>query len=168
MQNNYIKTYYSQEWVYSEIKRFFDIEEFFSRKMCAKYSEAQLWSFLDFRLLSNLLFIRIKRKKRITINSWMHGGGFSQRGFRSILSYIVVKKYLKGILYASAHVRGSAIDFNEENAVAEETRNWIVNNAESMPFKCRLEWKVKGKLINWVHLDVDFFPNHKKVYRFSV
>jgi len=168
MNANYLKTYYCQDWVYKEIKVFFSIEEFFSPQMRKAYKEAQLWGFLDFRLLSNLLFIRKNRKRRITINNWKHGGPFSQRGFRSALSRISISYYTKGRLYASAHVRASAVDFTEEKTVAEETRNWILNNSAALPYKCRLEWKKKNKLINWVHLDVDYLPENPKVYRFNV
>lgn len=168
MNVKYLNTYYSQEYVYQEIKKYFSIEEFFSKRMCNKYREDQLWSFLDFRMLSNLLFIRVKRGNKITINNWKFGGTFTQRGFRSMFSKIVVSYYLRGILYASAHGRAGAVDFNEKGIVSEETRNWIINNSLHLPFKCRLEWKKKGKIINWVHMDSDFYPDHPKVYRFNV
>ena len=164
MRAEYLHTYYNQDWVYKNIKEYFSIGEFFHPQMTKRYSEAQLWSFLDFRMLSNLLYVRITRDRSITINS----GKSQSRGFRSILNYIVIKYALAGKLYASAHGRGAGIDFNEEDTRASVTRNWIVANGENLPFKCRLENTKGGHQISWVHIDSDYFANYKKVHLFNV
>jgi len=164
MIDKYLWTYYNQDWVYTHIKEYFKIEELVAPKVIAKYGEEQCWSFLDFRLLSNLLFIRIELNKAITANY----GGDIQRGLRSILSKIVLRYFAKGKLYLSGHVRGTAVDFDVENMTAEEVRYWIVQHHGKLPFKCRLEWKKNNIEISWIHMDVDYFPNHPKVYLFNV
>ena len=67
-------------------------------------------------------------------------------------------------LYLSGHVMGKALDFNVKGFTAEEVRAWIIKNRDLFPFKIRLEHTLKGKVINWVHLDV--FQNEKnpKIY----
>lgn len=168
MKEQYLDTFYSPKWVLNGIKEHFTIQEFFSESMCKKYREDQLWSFLDVRLLSNLLFIRKVRGLPITINNWSTGGGFSQRGFRENTCNIVYEKTVAGKLYCSAHTRGAAVDFNESHASAENTRNWLEDQSEALPYPCRLEWKKNGEPISWVHLDVDYFENYPRVYKFNV
>ena len=164
MNSAYLNTYYSQDWVYKHIKDFFELKDFFEPQMLKKYGSDQLWSFLDFRMLSNLLFIRKTRDNPIVVNV----GKLTQRGYRSILSKIIRQKVASNTLYTSAHSLGSGVDFHEIGIVPEDTRVWIEMNADDLPYKCRLEWKKKGVPINWVHMDTNYFPDHPKVYKFNV
>lgn len=164
MNPQYLDTYYNPDWVYENIKTYFGVHEMFTSAMCAKFSEDALWSFLDYRVLSNLLFIRTSRDNSITVN----GNGMEQRGFRDNLTDIVKSKTTAGKLYASAHVTGNGVDFTEKNIIAEDTRDWIEANANDLPFKCRLEWRKNGVPITWVHMDCNYYPNHPKVYKFDV
>lgn len=164
MRADYLNTYYNQEWVLKEIKNYFSIGELFSKAMCARYSESQLWSFKDPRQLANILFVRVKRGRSITIN---HGRS-QQRGYRENTCPLVKSKTLKGRIYTSAHMLGAGDDYTEKNTPAEETRMWIVENAEYMPYPCRLEHKKNGVPIPWVHQDCNYEPKNGKVYLFDV
>ena len=169
----YTITYYSPEWVYKEIRRFFGVHEFFrpavvswAQKRYPTSWENKLWSYLEFRNLSNLLFIRINIAKRITINR----GSSQQRGMRDNLCRMMLSRAALRKLYLSAHVRGAGVDYDVEDTTAEGVRNWIVGHGNELPYHIRLEWKkVKtGKPIPWVHQDSNFEPGHPKVYRFNV
>ena len=164
MITKYLKTYYNQDWVYKEIKRYFKIQEFVAPQVISKYGELQCWSFMDFRLLSNVLWVRRTLERSITINT----GGRVQRGLRSIMSKIVLGYVSKGRFYLSAHIRGSAVDMDVKAMQAYEVRNWLEKNFNGLPYKCRLENKKNGKQISWVHMDVDYFPDYPKVYRFNI
>jgi len=68
----------------------------------------------------------------------------------------------------SAHCLGKAADFNIQGVTPTEAREWIVQNADKFPCKVRLEEKLRGKEINWIHLDVYQNENNPKVYKFNV
>lgn len=164
MKAEYLNTYYNQEWVYKNIRTYFGTKDFFEPIMIKKYGVDQLWSFLDFRMLSNLLYIRVTRDIPITVNT----GSLTQRGYRSILSQIVKDKVASNSLYTSAHLLGNGVDFGEKGIIAEDTRIWIEANTDHLPYKCRLEWKKNGVPITWVHMDTNYFPSNPKVYKFDV
>jgi hypothetical protein len=164
MNKSYLETYYNQDWVYREIKGYFKITELVAPKVVNRYGVDQSWSFLDFRMLSNLLWIRRTIDKEIYINRT----GQVQRGLRSIKSKIVLNYIRKGLFYLSAHIRGSAVDFDVYGMEAWEVRDWIVKNSKKLPFKCRLENKKNGKQITWVHMDSDYFESYPIVYLFNV
>ena len=101
--------------------------------------------FFDPRLLIAIDKLREELKKPITINTWKHGGRFSQRGLRHNMSHIVKNKKR---IYLSGHVLGKAVDFDVKGMSSEEVRQWIKDN-DIFDFGIRLE-----KDVNWVHLDV--------------
>tara|TARA_R110002096_G_scaffold101463_3_gene224304 strand:+ start:1361 stop:1837 length:477 start_codon:yes stop_codon:yes gene_type:complete len=157
----------TDEQIYKEIKDFFDIEEFVSKKVHDKYGE-QAWQFLCPRLLHTILIIRKKIDKPITINNWKWGGKFSQRGLRSNLGYIFLSMFKKRKMYLSAHVMGRAVDFDVQGMTAEEVRMWLKGIHKDLPYKVRLEHKMNGKNISWVHIDMFWRDSNKKVYLFNV
>ena len=63
-----------------------------------------------------------------------------------------------------------ALDFTVEGMSAEDVRNWISSIEDKLPFKVRLEWKhsKNHKTITWVHLDVAYYKNNPKVYKFYI
>lgn len=153
--------------IYREIKMYFKIQELVGPRTYKKYGE-KAWQFIDVKLLHALLLIRKGTGKPITVNNWHNGGSFSQRGLRSNLQQIFKGYFNRDILYLSGHVMGKAVDFDVQGMKAEEVRDWIVENEKIFPFKLRLEHHLKGKKINWVHLDVFYYePNHK-IYLFDV
>jgi len=154
------------EEIYKEIKEYFTIEEFVSKKVFVKYGE-RAWMFICPRLLHTLLIIRKELGRPMTINNWAFGGKFSQRGLRSNLSSIFMSKFAKGRMYLSAHVMGRAVDFDVKGMSAEDVRNWLVDNAELFPYKIRLEWHMNRSKISWMHLDM-FHTKNEKVYKFNI
>ncbi len=155
------------EKVYKEIQKYFKIQEFVSKKVYDKYRD-DAWMFICPLLLHNLLVIRETLGKPITINNWHNGGKFSQRGLRSNLSAIFMSKFKRGRMYLSPHVMGKAVDFDVKGMGAEEVRMWLKANHKILPYKIRLEHKMNGKNINWVHLDVFNDLANNKVYEFNV
>lgn len=162
---NYSQTYHNIEWVYDNIKTHFNINELVSPAVYNKYKERS-WSFLDYTMLSNLLYIRKNRGHAITIN---HGNS-QQRGLRENTSHIVKDKTEDNKIYLSGHVLGKAVDFHENSSgdSAEDIRNWIIENQEDLPFPCRLEHKKNGVPISWVHMDTAYLKRNPKVYLFDV
>jgi hypothetical protein len=157
----------TDEKILEEIKEYFSLEEFVSKPVFEKYGE-KAWQFLSIRLLHSMLVIRKELDLSITINNWKWGGKFSQRGLRENTSQMVMSKSRLGKTYLSAHVLGSAVDFDVKGMKAFEVREWLVENADLLPYKIRLENEMSGKQINWVHLDTYSNINNSKVYLFNV
>lgn len=157
----------TDEEIYDKIKKYFNIEELVSPKVHKKHGE-RAWKFLSPRLLHTLLIIREGIGKPITINNWHKGGSFKQRGLRSNLGYIFLSKFKKGVLYLSGHVLGIAVDFDVKGLSANDVRDWIDLNADKLPYKVRLENKLKGKYISWIHIDLIWEKKNPKVYRFNI
>lgn len=156
-----------REEILTEIKRYFSIHELVGKRTYKKHGE-RAWKFFDDDLLLTLLIIRKHINKPITINNWFWGGKFSQRGLRTIVMQLVKNFFLKGKLYLSAHLFGKAVDFDVEGMTANEVRQWIIDNQHLLPVKVRLERKLRGKYINWVHLDTFWEEHNPKVYLFDV
>jgi len=157
----------TDEEALSKLKEFFSIHELVDKATYDKYGE-RAWDFMDLRLVRNLLFIRVKLGKSITVNNWKWGGSLSQRGLRTNTSYIVKKKTQKDSIYLSAHTMFKAVDFDVDGMTANEVREWIESNSGELPYPCRLERKLNGNYITWVHLDVYYNPSLPKVYLFDV
>lgn len=155
-----------QDLLLEKAKEYFDIRELVEPAVFSKWGETA-WRFFDYRALHNLVFIRERIGKPITVNTWLWGGRFDERGLRTNISPIVKKR--NGILYVSPHLRGAAFDFDVEDMTAGEVRTWILAHADELPFPCRLERQFYGKYISWVHMDVDFLPEYvSRVYLFDV
>ena len=150
-----------------DIKEYFNITEFVDKETFEKFGD-RAWMFMDIRLLETILFIRRKLDRKITINTWLWGGKFSQRGLRTNICSMVKKKTNLNRLYLSAHVLGKGIDFDVEGMTADEVRSRLVQKAQELPHPIRLERKFvsTGQSISWVHLDV--YITDKKVYLFDV
>jgi len=157
----------TDEKIYKDIKKYFKIQEFVSPKVYNKYGQSA-WKFIDPRLLHTMLIIRMLIDKPITINNWHTGGSLKQRGLRSNLGYIFMKYFKRGKLYLSGHVLGKAVDFDVKGMSAESVRKWLKGIEKELPYKIRLEHKMKGKLISWVHLDMIWEAKNKKIYFFNV
>ena len=155
------------EEILQEIKEYFCIEEFVSKTVFDKYGDKS-WQFINPRLLHTMLVIRKELGKSITINNWKWGGKFSQRGLRENTSSIVMSKNRLGKTYLSAHVLGSAVDFDVKGMDAMDVRIWLVGSASKLPYKIRLENEMNGKQINWIHLDCYSHPDNDKVHLFNV
>ena len=150
--------------MFKRFKKYFNIYELVDESVYNKYGETA-WQFIDSKLMESLLVVRESLGKPMTINNWQWGGRFAERGLRHNLSDLVATK---SRVYLSAHMMGKAADFDVEGMEAFEVRNWIVDNANLFPHKIRLENEMRGKQINWVHLDVFDNPNNKSVYLFNI
>lgn len=157
----------SDEEIYKEIKKFFSIEELVSKKVHTKYGE-KAWQFMCPRLLHTLLVVRKAIDRPITVNNWHNGGKLQQRGLRSNLGSIFMSKFKKGRMYLSAHVMGKAVDFDVQGMTAEQVRMFIKGIHKDLPYKIRLEHKMNGKFISWVHLDLFWNDKNPKTYFFNV
>ena len=130
------------------IKDYFDIKELVCKHVYSQFKE-QSWQFLDPKLLETIFAIRKNLNKPMIINTWSSGGKFSQRGLRCNICDLVKSKTLSNRLYLSAHMQGTAVDFDVQGMSAEEVRKWIERNKVLLPYPIRLE---EG--VNWVHLDM--------------
>ena len=157
----------TDEEIYKEIKFYFSAKEFVGRRVYKKYGERS-WKFICPRLLHTILVIRIAADAAMTINNWASGGKFSQRGLRSNLSQIFYRMFQRKKLYLSGHVLGRAVDFDIKGMTAPEVRQWLKGMHKELPYKIRLENKMNGKQINWVHLDMIWEEKNPKVYLFNI
>lgn len=146
------------------IKNYFKIQELVDREVYSIHGDSA-WKFIDEKLLKCLLIVRKGLDRSIKVNDWSFGGSMQQRGLRHNRSSMVIGK--KSI-YLSAHMMGKAVDFNVSGMESTEVRKWIQDNAELFPCKIRLENKLNGKPISWVHLDVIQEEKNPKVYLFNV
>jgi len=146
---------------------YFKAYELVDETVYKKYGEAS-FKFIDTNILWFLLIVREGLGLPMTINTWKSGGKFSQRGLRTNICSIVRKKVEKMLLYLSAHLFGKAVDFDVKGMKAEDVRMWIKDNPDLFPFKIRLEHKMKGVPINWVHADVIDEDKNPDIYLFNV
>ena len=157
--------------LYDDFLEFFRIEEIVSPQCFSKYKKHGDYFFLsrfDPRLLETMLVIRTTLKRSITVNDWIWGGRFDERGLRDTSTPMVKNRAIKSDPWLSAHVLGKAFDFDVKGMTAKEVREWLVNNQEILPHRIRLENLMKGNPISWVHLDVCDDPKNPKVYLFNI
>jgi hypothetical protein len=114
----------------------------------------------DGRLLKWLDWFRTSIDRPVTINNYMQGGKFTQRGYRCNLCSLVREKTLDNTLYLSAHTRFQAVDFNVLDMGDEEIRQWIDIHKKEMPVNIRIEKDTVG----WVHVDVANDTYNKIIY----
>jgi len=154
--------------LYDRILEYFDVRELVTPWAYQKFKHRGDYFFLsriDPRLLATILFIRETTGRKMTINNYLWGGEFDERGVRDNLAPIVKARKSP---YWSSHVFAMAVDFDLKGMTAQEVRDWLVEHKAELPFKIRLEHKLKGKPIKWVHLDVVDDPRLPKVYLFNV
>ncbi len=157
--------------IYDNFLKHFCIEEIVSPQLFDRFKHKGDYFFLsrfDIRLLSTMIFIRETLDASVTINTWKWGGRFSQRGFRDTSTAMVQNKSNKDIPWFSAHVVSMGLDFDVKDMTANEVRQWLKDNAECLPHPIRLERKLNGKYISWVHLDTCDDPRNPKVYEFDI
>ena len=153
--------------IIENLKVNFRIEELVSREVFHAYGE-DAWALLDTDTLHVLMILRGYIDKPITINNWLWGGHFDERGFRENICDICKGKTDKGKLYTSGHVLGKAIDFHVDGLSSDLIREWMLDNMELFPCKIRLENELNGTPISWVHFDTKYYEKNPKVYLFNV
>ncbi len=143
------------------IKNYFNIKELVCKHVYNKFGE-MAWTFFDPRLLETMCVIREKLGKPITVNTWHSGGSLTQRGLRCNVCQLVAEKTRLEKVYVSAHLQGTALDFDVKGMTALEVRNWIKANQILLPYPVRLEQDA-----TWVHLDVRTDGSNGKVTYFK-
>lgn len=138
--------------ILTQIKPYFDIEELVCEHVLAKFGKSA-WDFLDTNFLHCLLIIRRDILKK---PMWCNGNNAKQRGLRCNLCQLVKEKKVP---YITAHLQGKAGDFTVQGMTAENARKLILQNADMLPCKIRLESGV-----NWLHFDVRDSGNEKVVF----
>ena len=101
------------------IKNYFNIKELVCKHVYNKFGE-MAWTFFDPRLLETICVIREKLGKPITVNTWHSGGGLTQRGLRCNVCQLVAEKTRLEKVYVSAHLQGTALDFDVKGMTALE------------------------------------------------
>lgn len=162
---------YETKTIYDNFLKYFSIEEIVSPELFQKFQHKGNYFFLsrfDIRLLSTMIIVRESLDKSITINNWKWGGPFDERGFRDTSTPMVQTKSKSDIPWFSGHVVTMALDFDVKGMTANQVRKWIKDNQDLFPFKIRLERKLNGKFISWVHLDIIDEPKNPWIYEFDV
>lgn len=126
----------------------FEAHELVCPHIYEKYGEDSL-KFIDPRLKTWIEWFRATIDRKMTVNNYGFGNTWKQRGYRCNLCQIVKDKSFIGQLYLSAHTRFQAIDFDVDDMLAEEVRQWIDRHKKQMPVNIRIEAGV-----HWVHIDV--------------
>lgn len=159
------------EKLYKDFLKYFSVEEIVSDELFSQHGHKGsnfILSHFDPRLLEVMVWVRTTLDLPITINNWKWGGSFSQRGLRDNLQELVERQTGRGRVYLSGHVLGMAFDFDVKGMTAYGVRDWLLKHSEDCPHYIRLENKLNGKQISWVHLDVKYDPKNPKVYLFNI
>lgn len=160
--------------LYDHILEYFDIRELVSPGVYEKYiqrlgySRYDILARADKRLLETMLWIRINYGDSITINDWMWGGRFDERGLRDTSTPMTQKRAARNDAWLSSHPLFSAFDYITKGQTAAEHRDWLEAHSDELPHPIRLENEMNGKQISWVHLDVCEIPGLPRVYRFDI
>lgn len=157
--------------LYDLVLKYFDVRELVSPGAYNKYKHFGEYFFLsrfDIRLLQTIIWIRLNLNKKITVNTWLWGGRFDERGIRDTSTPMVKARAQKDDSWLSGHVLAMALDYDVEGQTAEEHRDWLLKNEEGLPHPIRLEHKLNDEPISWVHLDVCDDPKNPKVYLFDI
>lgn len=140
--------------------RNFKLGEIFPENVLDKYVPMYgvdfVWGFMDQRILTVMDWIREGIGRSITINDWLWGGKYHNRGYRSNL--------YTSALYASQHLHGRAIDFIVEGMTVKEVHAWLDAHEDELP--CAI-WVENKAGMTWVHIDVRY-SDKPKIYYFGV
>jgi len=149
--------------IITQLKQFFKVDNLVCNHTFASFGERS-WQFLSTPYLHCLLVIRrdILQTPMFCNNYNVPGGPFRQRGLRCNLCDLVKSKSDAGKLYLSAHVMGSAGDFDSKGLAAVQARHKIEDNAAMLPYPIRLESNV-----TWLHFDTYDSDNGQKVTYFN-
>jgi len=156
--------------IITELSKYFSIKELVSEKVYNTYKD-NAWALFRTETLHCLLIMRVGIDRAFTVNNWSYvseGVIYDERGYRENISDIAKGKTEKDLLYTSGHVLGCAFDFKVKGMSSEDVRVWILENSELFPCKVRLENRMNGKPITWVHFDTKYYNKNPKVYLFNI
>jgi hypothetical protein len=138
---------------------YFQVHELVCPHVYRSFGDRSLM-FADPRLLTWLVWFRTTIDRPITANTYGNAGKYSQRGYRCNLCSLVKDKTDAGELYLSAHTRFQAVDFQVNDMLDEEVRQYLERHKNEMPVNIRVE---RGT-IGWVHVDVSNDTYNKLIY----
>jgi hypothetical protein len=146
----------------TEIKKYFKLQELVCPHAFKAFGDRS-WQFLDDALLETLIVLRRDiLKAGMSINDYHRGGTFTQKGLRCNICELSKGKTVKNQIYLSAHCNGAGVDFTAKGMTAEQARQKIRDEADSLPHAIRLEQDV-----SWVHVDTFDYGNGKKINEFK-
>lgn len=149
----------------NNVQRYFALRELVDEQTYKKYGDFA-WNFFRTELLETLLVLREKIiKMPMTVNNWMYGKPFTERGLRHNMSAEVQKYTRQGKQFMSAHMLGAGIDFVCAKP-APEIKRLIIASANKLPHSIRIEDDKSAP--TWVHFDVYADLTREKVTLFSV
>ena len=126
------------------------------------YINVTIWRLMDSRVLWTAQELR-GLFGPMTINDYLWGGKFDDRGYRDPISLIDKDYFIKtGDIIASwssltsQHCYGRALDSSFKNLLAEEVRSYIIKNNWRNEFKYITAIE-KG--VSWLHFDSRNFKN---------
>lgn len=139
--------------------QYFRLEELVCKEVFYKFGD-RAWAFLDEKIIITADTIRRLTGKSMTINNWLDGGEFEQRGLRCNLCSLVKNKTFLGDIYLSAHILGRAIDFNIKDMTPQEVTLWVAFNKDKLPYNLRIEKDTD----TWTHLDTATTVDNKLIF----
>jgi hypothetical protein len=138
---------------------YFQVHELVCPHVYRSFGDRSLM-FADPRLLTWIEWFRNTIARPITVNTYGNAGKYSQRGYRCNLCSLVKDKTALDELYLSAHTRFQAVDFQVNDMLDEEVRQYLERHKNEMPVNIRVE---RGT-VNWVHVDVANDTYNKLIY----
>ncbi len=133
--------------------KYFDIRELVSKDTYEQHGE-RAWEFFDRKAIDTLDFIRENTGLPVIVNDWKWGGENQYRGYRERDCKIGAKY--------SAHKDGKAFDFTVKGWTDEQTKKWLSDNAERLPYNIRIEIEDTNTK---VHFDTRIIsPEHRITY----
>ena len=135
------------------IKDYFIVPEFVTRECWELLGDHALLLF-DPVILEFITRVRSEIGLPIHVNTWIFGGAIDGRGFRD-------RKEDTGSK-GSMHRFGKALDFCVQGCPAEDVREWILQNQQTLPNITRME---KG--VSWVHVDTRETQTPHEIYLFN-
>lgn len=130
---------------------FFRIEELVDKKTFEKWGERS-WMFLRPEALISLDNIRRYFERPVTVNDWLWGGQFHNRGFRPLYSTV-------GGDY-SQHRLGNAFDLDVKGVSAEEARQTIIRLKDDPLFELIMCLETD---VGWLHFDCRNIPDRQRI-----
>jgi hypothetical protein len=124
---------------------YFQVHELVCPHVYRSFGDRSLM-FADPRLLTWIEWFRNTIARPITVNTYGNAGKYSQRGYRCNLCSLVKDKTALDELYLSAHTRFQAVDFQVNDMLDEEVRQYLERHKNEMPVNIRVE---RGT-VNWV------------------
>lgn len=152
--------------IYIPPVKLFKPQEIFPPHIIDKYTDRngnidkQIWRLMDSRALWTIVQLR-NLFGPMTMNDYLWGGNNKNRGFRDPISLIDLDKYNEtGVIsaswssFTSQHCFGRAGDSKFKKILAEEVRQYIIQNSGKEEFKFITAIE---KEVSWFHFDIRNF-----------